>query len=311
MTVFISYPHPMNNRRKFIKIGSILTAGAFIPFQFCSSPNRSEAEDTTQGAENSGNGTLSDFGLQLYSVKEDMAKDVRGTIQKIAGFGYTQIEGFDGGKGIFWGMKNTEFKSFTSDLGLNFISSHANTYENLEMMAEKGAEIGMKYIINPYVGSQKSMDDWKRIADDFNKQGEICKNSGLKFAYHNHGYSFDELEGQIPQDYLIENTDADLVDFEMDTYWVYTAGKDPLNYLDKYPGRFKLGHIKDKSGDLPFDEANGSTVIGTGIMDFQTIMRKGKDNGMDYFIVEQERFDNTNPLDAAQKNAEYMKKVTF
>lgn len=301
----------MKSRRKFIKLGSALTVGAFIPLQFCTSPNRTESDETTETSDRAGKGSLSDFGLQLYSVKEDMAKDAKDTIEKISMFGYTQIEGFDGGKGIFWGMKNTEFKTFTSDLGLDFIASHANTYENLEMMAEQGAEIGMKYIINPYVGAQKSMDDWKRIADDFNKHGEICKNNGLRFAYHNHGYTFDELDGQIPHDYLIENTDPDLVDFEMDTYWVYTAGKDPLAYLEKYPGRWKLGHIKDKSGDLPFDEANGSTVVGTGIMDFQTIMRKGKENGMEYFIVEQERFDNTTPLEAAQKNAEYMKNVSF
>lgn len=300
----------MKNRRKFIQLSAIFGAGAMFPMQFCSSP-KSESGEATDAMLGSADGTLKNFGLQLYSVKENMAEDVKATIKSVADFGYTQIEGFDGGKGIFWGMSNKEFKSFTDDLGLDFIASHCNTFENLEKLAEEAAEIGMKYLINPYIGPQKSIDEYKKMAEAFNKQGEICKQNGLKFAYHNHGYTFTELEGQVPQDVLLENTDADLVDFEMDTYWVYTAGFDPEEYIKKYPGRFTLGHVKDKSGDLPIEEANGSTIIGNGIMDFNSILRTGKDNGMEYFIVEQERFDGTTPMEAAEKNASYMRGFVF
>lgn len=300
----------MKNRRKFIKVSAALGVGAMLPFQFCSSPKKEDsvASEAMLGA---AKGVLDDFGIQLYSVKENMAEDPVATIKAIASFGYTQIEGFDGGKGIFWGMKNTEFKSLTDDLGLDFIASHANTFQNLEEQAEQAAAIGMKYLICPWVGPQKSMDDFKRLTDDFNKQGEICKNHGIKYAYHNHGYTFVELDGQIPQDYIMENTDPNLVDFEMDTYWVYTAGKDPIDYIKRYPNRFTLGHVKDKSGDLPFEEANGSTLIGKGIMDFPSILRAGMDNGMKYFIVEQERFDGTNPMEAAELNASFMKNFVF
>lgn len=300
----------MKNRRKFIKVSAALGVGAMLPFQFCSSPKK-EDSISTEAVLGAAKGILDDFGIQLYSVKENMAEDPVATIKAIASFGYTQIEGFDGGKGIFWGMKNTEFKSMTDDLGLNFIASHANTFQNLEEQAEQAAAIGMKYLICPWVGPQKSMDDFKRLTDDFNKQGEICKNHGIKYAYHNHGYTFVELDGQIPQDYMMENTDPDLVDFEMDTYWVYTAGKDPIDYIKRYPNRFTLGHVKDKSGDLPFDEANGSTLIGKGIMDFPSILRAGMDNGMKYFIVEQERFEGTNPMEAAELNASFMKNLVF
>lgn len=300
----------MKNRRKFIKVSAALGVGAMLPFQFCSSPKK-EDSGSTEAVLGAAKGILDDFGIQLYSVKENMAEDPVATIKAIASFGYTQIEGFDGGKGIFWGMKNTEFKSMTDDLGLNFIASHANTFQNLEEQAEQAAAIGMKYLICPWVGPQKSMDDFKRLTDDFNKQGEICKNHGIKYAYHNHGYTFVELDGQIPQDYIMENTDPDLVDFEMDTYWVYTAGKDPIDYIKRYPNRFTLGHVKDKSGDLPFDEANGSTLIGKGIMDFPSILRAGMDNGMKYFIVEQERFEGTNPMEAAELNASFMKNLVF
>lgn len=297
----------MTNRRRFIQMSTALGMGAMLPLQFCN-PAKKEAADAILGAPK---GILDDFGLQLYSVKENMADDAVATIKAVATYGYTQLEGFDGGKGIFWGMSPSEFKTLTEDLGLSFLASHANTFENLEQQAEQAGSIGMKYLICPWVGPQKSMDDFKRLADEFNKQGEICRQHGVKFAYHNHGYTFDLLDGQIPQDYLMENTDPGLVDYEMDTYWVYTAGKDPIEYLKKYPGRFPLGHVKDKSGDLEFSEPNGSTVVGTGIMDFPSILRAGMDNGMNYFIVEQERFDGTTPMEAAQKNAAYMKSLVF
>ncbi|RZS98771.1 sugar phosphate isomerase/epimerase family protein [Cecembia calidifontis] len=299
----------MNKRRKFIQMSAVLGAGAFLPLQFCNT--KKEESTGTEAVIGATSGILDDFGIQLYSVKENMAEDPVATIRAMASFGYTQLEGFDGGKGIFWGMSHTEFKSLMDDLGVDFIASHANTFQNLDELAEKAGAIGMKYLICPWVGPQKSMDDYKRLADEFNKQGEICKQHGLRFAYHNHGYTFEELDGQIPQDYLMQNTDPDLVDYEMDTYWVYTAGKDPISYIKKYPNRFVLGHVKDKSGDLPFEEPNGSTLIGKGIMDFPSILRAGMDNGMKYYIVEQERFDGTDPMEAAKINAAYMKSLVF
>lgn len=147
-----------------------------------------------------------------------MAENAVETIKSIARYSYKQIEGFDGGKGVFWGMKNTEFKSMTDDLGLDFIASHANTFENLEKQAAETSAIGMKYLICPYIGPQKKMDDFKKFVDDFNRMGQVCKDNGLRLAYHNHGYTFMDLEGQVPQDYLLENTDPELVDFELDVY---------------------------------------------------------------------------------------------
>ncbi|MFD2037053.1 sugar phosphate isomerase/epimerase family protein [Belliella marina] len=299
----------MNNRRKFIQLSAAMGMGAFLPLQFCSPKTKENEEEETLVLATEG--TLSAFGIQLYSVKENMAENAAETIKSIAGYGYNQIEGFDGGKGIFWGMKNTEFKKLTDDLGLDFVSSHSNTFKDLEKNAAEAGEIGMKYLINPYVGPQKSMDDFKRIAEEFNKQGEICKKNGVKFAYHNHGYTFVELDGQIPHDYLMENTDPELVDFELDLYWVYTAGYDPIKYMEKYPNRFKLGHIKDKESGIDIAEPNGSTLIGTGVIDFASILKTAKDTGMEYFIVEQERFVDISPMEAAEKNATYMKSFKF
>jgi sugar phosphate isomerase/epimerase len=300
----------MKDRRKFIQLTAAMSMGAILPLQFCS-PKKESDSSSQEAAIGPLEGSLGAFGLQLWSVKESMSEDPIETIKKVASFGYSQIEGFNGGKGIFWGMKNTEFKSIMDDLGLDFFASHTNTFENLEKQAAEAGEIGMKYLINPYVGPQKSMDDFKRLADDFNKHGEICKQNGVRFAYHNHGYTFEELEGQIPQEYLMENTDPNLVDFELDLYWVYTAGHDPIKWLEKYPNRFPIGHVKDKDGDVDISEPKGSTILGTGVLDFPAILGKGKDNGMNYFVVEQERFEGTSPMEAAEKNANYMKNLSL
>ncbi|GAB2611754.1 sugar phosphate isomerase/epimerase family protein [Belliella aquatica] len=297
----------MKDRRKFLKLSAAMGMGALLPLQFCSP--KKEEQGSQETLISPAEGTLASFGIQLWSVKENMFEDHIGTIKSLATYGYNQIEGFNIGKGIFWGMKNTEFKTLMDDNGLDFISSHTNTFEDLERQAAEAGEIGMKYLINPYVGPQKSMDDFKRLADDFNKQGEICKQNGIRFAYHNHGYTFEELEGQIPQEYLMDNTDPELVDFELDLYWVYSAGHDPLKWLEKYPNRFPLGHVKDKDGSVDRSEADGSTVIGTGILDFSTMLKNGRDNGMKYFIVEQERYVDISPMEAAEKNASYMKSL--
>ncbi|MBD8488030.1 sugar phosphate isomerase/epimerase [Echinicola sp. CAU 1574] len=300
----------MKERRKFLKLGAAFTAGAFLPLQFCSSPKKETATAVVEEAvAESVKETISKFGVQLYSVKEDMAADAKETIKKIAGYGYNQIEGFDGGKGIFWGMKNTEFKTFTEDLGLDFVASHANVFDNTEKLAAEAGEIGMKYLICPWIGPQESMEEWKKIADRFNEVGQICKNNVVRFAYHNHGYTFEELEGQMPQDFLLENTDPELVDYELDIYWAVTAGADPEAYFEKYKNRFRLCHVKDREKGAPSGKADASIVLGEGSIDYSKVLRTAKDNGMDYFIVEQEKFEGVSPLEAAEKNAAYLKKL--
>jgi len=294
----------MNTRRKFLKLGAVMATGAFLPLQFCNGPDRSTAV-----VNNNANKGLSRIGIQLYSVKDQMATNVRSTLEKLSSYGYDTIEGYDGGQGIFWGMQNTEFKSLTSDLGLNFVASHANVFEDLERQAAEAAEIDMKYLICPWVGPQETMDDFKRLADEFNRIGKVCKDQGVRFAYHNHGYTFEPLEGEMPQDVLMENTDPDLVYYEMDIYWVLMPGQDPQAYLERYSNRFKLGHIKDRRKDATASEEDASTELGTGSIDFPPIIQTAKNNGMEYFFAEQERFDDISTLESAEKNAHYLKNV--
>ena len=249
------------------------------------------------------------FGIQLYTLRDIIIGKEEETIKSLASFGYTQLESYEGPKGVYWGMSPSTFKNFTEDLGIKMISTHCDVYADFEKKVEEAASIGLKYLICPWVGPQKSIDDYKKIADEFNACGEIAKKHGIKFAYHNHDYSFVPMNGIIPQDVMMNNTNKDTVDFEMDMYWTVAAGVDPLTYMEKHPGRFKLVHVKDMT-----KLANGdheSCVIGKGTIDYKSLLPQIAKRGVKHMIVEQEAYTGTNELDAARDDAAYVKTLKW
>lgn len=281
------------SRRNFLKTSGLLTTGAVLggmPFlSSCASPSR----DTMP------------FGLQLWTLRDIIFDDPQGTLRQVAEFGYKQIESFEGPEGIFWGMGNSNFKSFLDEIGLTMISSHANVFEDFERKANEAAEIGVDYLVCPWIGPQESLDAYREMADRFNEIGETANAAGIKFAYHNHAYTFEEMEGEVPQQLLMDRTDPDLVEYQMDIYWVVAGGHDPAEWIRRYPGRFTSSHVKDfRNGDDP-----ESVILGTGTIDFPSILPLAKEHGMKYFIVEQEQYTDTTPLDAIQENARYMKEL--
>jgi sugar phosphate isomerase/epimerase len=284
------------NRRQFLKTGGVLASAM--------------AMGSATGLF-AANKPLKQFGLQLYTLRDDMPKDPQGVLKQVASFGYKQIEGYEGPKGIYWGMSNKEFKKFADGLGITMISTHCDINKNFEQKAAEAAEIGMKYLICPYIGPQKTLDDYKRYADQFNKCGDICKKNGIRFAYHNHGYTFTALDGVMPQDTLMQNTNPDTVDYEMDIYWVATPGEDPIAWLKKYPNRFRLCHVKDRMKGADPKEHDASIDLGKGSLDFSKILKEAQKLGMQYYIVEQERYEGTTPLKAAEVDAAYMKKLSI
>jgi sugar phosphate isomerase/epimerase len=249
------------------------------------------------------------FGIQLYTVRDDMAADPQGVLKKLAGYGYKQIESFEGKSGIFWGMGNTGFKKYLDDLGMKIVSAHCDINTDFKRKADEAAAIGMDYLICPYLGPQKTLDDYKKFAARFNECGQIAKAAGIHFAYHNHDYSFIPVDGEVPQDIFMQNTDAGLVDYEMDIYWVVTANQNPQEWLKKYKGRFKACHIKDRMKNAPAGEKNASVVLGTGSIDYPAILKVAKENGMKYYIVEQEKYDGTTPMQSSKANAAFMKQL--
>ncbi len=281
------------SRRSFLKTSGLIASGAVfggMPFiSSCASPSRETMP----------------FGLQLWTLRDIIFDDPQGTLRQVAEFGYKQIESFEGPEGIFWGMGNRNFKSFLDDIGLTMISSHADVFEDFERKAGEAAEIGVEYLVCPWIGPQESLDDYRAMADQFNEIGEKANAAGVKFAYHNHAYTFEEMDGVLPQDLLMDNTDPDLVEYQMDIYWVVAANADPVEWLNRYPRRFTSSHVKDLSnGDEP-----ESVILGNGVIDFPTVLSAAKEQGMKYFIVEQEQYTDTTPLDAIQENARFMKEL--
>jgi sugar phosphate isomerase/epimerase len=284
-------------RREFIKMGSNLVAGLML------------APVAKELVSNDTDDKLKAFGIQLWTVKKALAEDPKGVLKQLSADGYKLIESFQGNKGIFWGMSNTEFKKYMDELGMTIISSHCTTGEDFEKKANEAAAIGMKYLLNPFVPVQKTVDDYKKIAEQFNKNGEICKKAGIRFGYHNHAHDFKMIDNQVPMDIYLQNTDPALVDFEMDIYWVVTAKQNPEAWLKKYNNRFRLCHIKDRTKGATVDDA--SCILGQGSIDFPKILKTAKKHGIHYYIVEQERYDNTTEMDSAKADAEYLKKIKF
>ena len=287
----------MYNRKKFLQLGTA-AAGALALSPL--SDSFSIGDDTRK---------LKTFGLQLYTLRDDLPKDPKGVLQQVASFGYKQIESYEGPNGMFWGMSNMDFKKYMDDLGMKIIASHSDINKDFEKKAAEAAAIGMKYLICPWLGPQKTIDDYKKAADTFNKKGEICKSNGIRFAYHNHDYSFKPIDGQLPQDVMMSMTDPSLVDYELDMFWVVTAGEDVEGWLKKYKNRFRLCHVKDRSKTAGTNNGQNSVDLGTGSINWPSVLKTAKENGMEYFIVEQEYYPASTPMKSAEANAEYMRRL--
>ena len=284
----------MTNRRDFIKNTSLLALGLpLFKNDLFAAPRKLPA-----------------LGIQLYMVKEDMEKDTPGTLKQLGAMGYALIESYGGNKGMFWGMSNKEFQKLANGFGLTLVSSHYNDKPGgFEKQVEKAAEIGMKYLICPWKGPQKSIDNFKRFADEFNRNGEICKKHGMRFGYHPHDYPYKKVDGQLPIDVLLTNTDKELVDFQMDYYYTVTEGQNPEEYIKKHPRRFKLCHMRDvlKQRLPKGSEEESACDLGLGIINYPHLLSTALNDGMKYFFVEQSRFYHETPLQSAKVNIEYLK----
>lgn len=252
-------------------------------------------------------GRIRSFGLQLYTLRDDLLNDPKNILKQVASYGYKQVESYEGPNGMFWGMSNMNFKNTMDDLGMTIISSHCDITKDFEKKADEAAAIGMKYLIYNWPSKKETMDEFKMNAELFNKCGEVCRKAGIRFANHNYDQSFIPIGGEVPMDVLMKITDPSIVDYQMDIYWVVFGGADPIKWLKKYPNRFRLCHIKDRIKGAT--ERDASCNLGAGSIDFTPILKTAKQNGMQYFIAEQERYDGTTPMKAVEADAEYIKKL--
>ncbi|UJH90355.1 sugar phosphate isomerase/epimerase [Antarcticibacterium sp. 1MA-6-2] len=213
----------------------------------------------------------------------------------------------------FWGLSVQEFRDTIHSNGMTTPSGHygldsflrkEGNKSDLTHVLEVAQGLDQKYVIIPSISAdlRTSIEDFKRIAEKLNQAGEMCRQAGLKLAYHNHAFEFEDFNGQNGLQIFLENTDKDLVDFELDIYWVVRAGKDPIALFDKYPGRFPLWHIKDMSKTN--NELN--TEIGSGTINYEKIFQRAKTAGGEHFIVEQENFE-IDPYQSLSQSYSYLK----
>lgn len=297
----------MSSRRKFLQqLGTVTTSAVLFP-----QLGRAARILTAKPSQ--------PIGLQLYTLGDLMVKDPKGTLAKVAAIGYTQVESAGSQKGNFYGFSTKEFSAMVKEAGLHWRSCHIGgapfTMENVmkmaktaadsarikrmmeryknmpktenwkddyQKLADEGAEGGLSYMVCSSI-PVSTMDEIKTAAEVFSKAGEACKKNGIQFAYHNHVTEFDEVEGHRPFDYILNNTDKDLVKMELDLAWATKAKQDPVQLFKLHPGRYPLWHVKDLNKTTMNPEQ-----VGSGIIHFQRIFDNAKESGMKYFFVEQD-----------------------
>ena len=211
-------------------------------------------------------------GVQLYTFRKEMLADARGTLKRIADLGIQQIETARSDKGHYYGLTAKEMKQGCKDLGMTLRSGHVQLDKNWQQTMNEAAESGQEYLICSSMPSNgQTVDNYKKVADLFNKAGEECKKLNIKFGYHNHEYEFESDKGQVLYDVLLNHTDPALVKMELDVGWVIVAGKSPMDYFMNYNGRFPLWHLKDMN-----IAKKQSTEFGKGSLDIVQLLKNSK-----------------------------------
>lgn len=252
-------------------------------------------------------------GLQLYTLREQLPKDVKGVIAKVAEAGYKEVETFGySKKGGHWGLSTKEFKSLLSAHGLTTPSGHygmdqllgEDKWDDVKDYIDVAKTLGQEYVTCPYVNEKfrKTPDDFKKIAEKLNKAAELCKKSGLKMGYHNHNFEFIPVDGTMLYSVLLKDTDPNLVHFEMDLYWVVRAGQDPVKWMHEHSHRFAMVHVKD----MDKTDSKLNTEVGNGSIDYKRIIPVCKKVGVKHFIMEQENF-KIDPYVSIKESCNYMK----
>ncbi len=279
------------DRRKFV--GSLTAALVASRFTWAAADHRIEK-----------------IGVQLYTVRDALEKDFEGTLAQVAKIGYKEVEFakyFAALPNLNPAPKRT--REILDSNGLSAPSTHvpysALSVENWPRVLEASKILGHEYIVNPSIDRDvlKQPDGWKRAAETFNRAGEESQKAGIQLAYHNHVEEFKPLDGELPYDILLSESDPKLVKMEMDLGWAHKAGADILAYFKRYPGRFPLVHVKD------FDKDGNMTEVGRGVVDWKAIFAKADLAGIKHYFVEHD--EPKSPYGSIQTSYLYLEKLRF
>lgn len=288
------------SRRHFLRLlgGAAASAGVLsgaAPLAMACSPSGD--------ATGAGRRTLGPIGIQLYTVRALMDRDVDGTLDALARIGYAEVE-----PAGLHGKTPREMRAILDRHGLSAPSSHITMQDIRERWPaalDDAHVLGQRYIVCPWIDeSDRTPDGYRRVAAELNRAGELARREGVQLAYHNHAYEFAPIAGGIvPYDLLLAECDPSLVRMELDLYWIVKAGGDPLAYFARHPGRFPLVHAKDISA------AGAMVDVGKGTIDFRAIFARTKEAGIEHCFVEHD--DPPSPLDDARESYQYLRHLTF
>ena len=274
------------------------------------------------------NHKIDKIGVQLYTVRSEIAKDFEGSLAKVASIGYKEVElaGFKmkDGKVSYFDRSPQAMRAALDRHGLSAPSTHVDysslSEQNFSKVLEASKIIGHQYIVNPWIDDKvrKQPDGFKRAAATFNRAGKASKEAGMLFAYHNHWFEYIPVNGKLPYDILLEESDPNLVKMEMDLCWITLGGQDPVKYFDRYPGRFPLVHVKDLTS-IPSITAGGKqdfgdsmkemTEVGSGVIDWKRIFAQSDKAGIKHYFVEHD--NPKSPFDSIKTSYQYLAQLRF
>lgn len=242
--------------------------------------------------------TAKSIGIQLYTLKDIILKDVKGTLQQVANIGFKELEAYSYGDGKALGLPYQDFISMVNGMGMKVVSGHYVTGQAFPTMkgtlvneweraVEDAAKAGQKYMIIAWLhpDERKMLDDYKRVGALMNKANEVCKQAGITLGYHNHEFEFSTLEDQVPYDVLVKELDPSVI-LELDMYWTSFAEVSALELFKKYSGRIHLWHVKD----MDKNDRKLQTDVGSGSIDYKPVFAAAQQSGMKHFFLEQEYF---------------------
>jgi len=290
----------MQTRRRFIQQSSLLAAALMIDTKGLLKMHK-------------------DLGIQLYTVRDEVAKSLEHSLSEVSKAGYTMTElyGYDYKTRQYFGHSVKDFAAMLKKYNLTTPSGHYNildmmyepnyNWDSWKRLLEDAKILGHKYVCIPYMDDKhRSADTYKLLAERLNKGGELSKAAGITTGYHNHWFEFDKMGDTTGYDYLLNNTDAKLVKFEMDLYWFANAGQDPIAWIKKHPGRFPLWHIKDMEAKTEGKDKGQTCEVGKGVIDWKSIFKHQAEAGVDYVFVEQEQYRHP-VFECIKTSADYMK----
>lgn len=293
-------------RRSFLQNSAVLLAGtALLPQFACSAAKTSEI-----------------VGLQLYSVRDEMTSNPIGTLTEIAKIGYKHVEHANYIDRKFYGYSASEFRKVLDDMGLQMPAGHTvlgkdhwdaekrDFTDAWKYTVEDAATMGQKYVVSPWMDEsmRATYDDLLAYMEVFNRCGDLCQQSGMKFGYHNHHFEFsEELNGMKIFDIMMQNLDVNKVVMQLDIGNMYIAGAKALNVINQYPGKFEMIHVKDEVA-VDSDAKYESAILGQGIIPVKEVLDICRNSGgTSVYIIEQESYQGKAPMVCMKENFEAMK----